>query len=268
MATSIAANAWVDPRAHLDEEVEVGPFSMIGPDVRIGRGTRLLSHVTVMGRVEIGADNVIYPNAVIGGEPQDVSYDGSDTRVVIGDGNVIREGVTIHRGSQKEDGLTQVGDHNFLMANCHVAHDCQISNHVTIANGTLLAGHVHVHDHANISGAVAVHHFVTVGRYSFLGGLSRALHDIPPYMLCEGAPARPRCINIVALRRHDFSRETIDCLAAAHRLLYRSKVDATHAVEILQSKDQMCPEVEELFEFLSGQQAGKHGRGREMRRAA
>ncbi|MAT68971.1 MAG: acyl-[acyl-carrier-protein]--UDP-N-acetylglucosamine O-acyltransferase [Planctomycetaceae bacterium] len=268
MATSIAANAWVDPRAELDDGVEVGPFSMIGPEVRVGRGTRLIGQVTLMGRVDIGPDNVIYPNAVVGGEPQDVSYQGSPTQVVIGEGNVLREGVTVNRGTEKEEGVTRIGDHNLLMAGVHVAHDCQLGSHITIANATLLAGHVHVHDHASISGSVAVHHFVTIGRYSFIGGLSRALHDIPPYMLCEGSPARPRCINIVALRRNQFSREVIDNLAAAHKLLYRSKVGPGHAYDILKSKGHLCTEVEELFQFLQGQQQGKHGRGREMRRAA
>ena len=152
-----------------------------------------------MGHVTIGRDNVIYPNVVIGGEPQDISYAGSDTQVVIGDGNTIREGVTINRGSEKEDGITRIGDKNFLMACCHVAHDCKLGNHIIMANGSLLGGHVHVDDYASLSGAVAVHHFTTIGSYSFIGGLSRVLHDVPPFMLCEGTPARPRCINIVAL---------------------------------------------------------------------
>ncbi|MBX3425172.1 MAG: acyl-ACP--UDP-N-acetylglucosamine O-acyltransferase [Pirellulales bacterium] len=268
MATSIAANAWVDPRAELDEGVEIGPFSMVGPEVRIGAGTRLVGHVTLMGQVELGRDNILYPHAVIGGEPQDLSCQGAEARVVLGDGNVVREGVTINRGSEKDAGVTRIGNRNFLMANCHVAHDCQIGDHVTIANGTLLAGHVHIHDHASISGGVGVHHFVTVGSYSFIGALSRALHDIPPFMLCEGLPARPRCINIVALRRENFSREVIDKLAAAHKLLYRSKVGLGHALEIMRTKGMLCPEVESLLAFISGQQEGKHGRGRELRRAA
>ncbi|MEM9658729.1 MAG: acyl-ACP--UDP-N-acetylglucosamine O-acyltransferase, partial [Planctomycetota bacterium] len=158
MATSIAANAWVDPRAQLDDDVEVGPFCMIGPDVRIGRGTRLLNHVTLMGNVRLGRDNLLYPNVVIGAEPQDVSYQGGESRVEIGNGNTMREGVTVNRGSEKEDGVTRVGDCNFLMGNCHVAHDCKLGSHVIIANGSLLAGHVHVHDYASISGACAVHH--------------------------------------------------------------------------------------------------------------
>lgn len=268
MATSIAANAWVDPRAELDHEVEIGPFCVIGAGVKIGRGTRLLNNVTLMGRVSIGCDNALYPNVVVGAEPQDISYQGGDTCVEIGDGNTLREGVTINRATEKEDGLTRIGNHNFLMANSHVAHDCKLGSHIVIANGTLLAGHVHVHDHASLSGGCAVHHFVTIGSYSFLAGLSRALHDVPPYMLVEGIAAKPRCINIVALKRNNFSAETIDSLAAAHRLLYRTKVGLAHAREILQSKNQLTDEVEHLIRFIEGQQEGKHGRGREIRRAA
>lgn len=268
MATSIAANSWVDPRAEIDEEVVIGPFCTIGAGVRIGRGTRLLNNVTLMGNVTMGADNVLFPNVVIGAEPQDVSYRGGNTCVEIGSGNTLREGVTINRASEKEDGVTRIGDHNFLMGNCHVAHDCKLGSHILIANGSLLAGHVHVQDYASISGGVAVHQFVTVGSYSFVSALSRALHDVPPFMLVEGIPARPRCINIVALKRNDFTTERIETIAVAHRLLYRSKVGLSHAREIMRTNNQISPDVETLLAFIEGQQVGKHGRGREVRRAA
>lgn len=268
MAVRIAANACVDPAAEIDDEVEIGPFCVVGPHVRIKSGTRLLNSVTVMGHVTIGHDNVIYPQVVIGGEPQDISYAGSDTQVVLGDGNIIREGVTINRGSEKEDGFTRIGDHNFLMACCHVAHDCRLGNHIIMANGALLGGHVHVDDYASLSGAVAVHHYTTIGSYSFVGGLSRVLHDVPPFMLCEGTPARPRCINIVALKRHNFSPLAIDSLAEAHRLLYRAKVGLEAAREVLRSNGQLVPHVNQLLAFVEEQQVGRHGRGRESRRAA
>src|SRR4029079_15005775 len=130
------------------------------------------------------------------------------------------------------DGITRLGDKNFLMACCHIAHDCKLGDHIIIANGTLLGGHVHVDDYASLSGGVAVHHFTTIGSYSFTGGLSRVLHDVPPYMLAEGNPSRPRCINIVALKRNEFSADTIRALAEAHRLLYRAKVGLDHAREL------------------------------------
>lgn len=268
MATSIATTAWVDPRAEIDEEVEIGPFCNVGPDVRLGRGTRLLSSVTLMGHVEVGKHNVLYPNSVIGGEPQDISYTGSPTKVILGDHNVIREGVTINRATEKEDGMTRVGSHNFLMANSHVAHDCRLGNNIIIANGSLLGGHVHVEDHASISGGVAVHHYTTIGSFSFIGGLSRVLHDVPPFMLSEGSPARPRCINIVALKRNNFPPHVIDALAEAHRLLYRSKIGLDSAREVLRGNDMLVPQVNQLLAFVEGQQEGRHGRGRESRRAA
>lgn len=268
MASSIASNAWVDPRAEIEEDVEIGPFCIVGPEAKIARGTRLINSVTLMGAVTIGEDNVIYPNCVIGGEPQDISYGGSNTRVEIGNGNLIREGVTINRATEKEDGVTRIGDHNFLMANSHVAHDCKLGDHIIIANGTLLGGHVHVHSHASLSGGVAVHHYSTIGSFSFVGGLSRVLHDVPPYMLCEGAPARPRCINIVALKRKNFTAATIDTLAEAHRLLYRAKVGLGPAREVLRGAGSINPQVELLLSFVEGQQQGRHGRGRELRRAA
>lgn len=268
MAITIAANAWIDPRAEVDKDVEIGPFCMIGPGAKIGRGTRLLNNVTVMGNVTLGRNNLLYPNVVLGAEPQDISYSGGDTCVEIGEGNTFREGVTVNRGTEKEDGITRIGNNNFLMGNVHIAHDCKLGNNIIIANGSLLAGHVHVEDFASISGGCAIHHFVTVGSYSFLAGLSRALHDVPPYMLAEGIAAHPRCINIVALKRRDFTSDVINSLAAAHRLLYRSKVGLTHAREILRSNNQETPEVQHLLSFIECQQEGKHGRGRELRRAA
>ena len=155
-----------------------------------------------------------------------------------------------------------------LMACAHVAHDCKLGSDIIIANATLLGGHVHVHDRASISGGVAVHHFCTIGSYSFVGGLSRALHDVPPFMLCEGIPARPRCINIVALKRNNFEATEIDNLAEAHRLIYRSKVGVQAALEVLRGADQITPSITQLFEFIDKQSEGRHGRGRDARRAA
>jgi len=269
MATYVAENVSIDPRAEIDDEVEIGPFCVVGPQVRIGRGTRLENSVTLMGRVTLGQYNHIWPNAVIGGDPQDVSYTGADTQVILGDHNLIRECVTINRGSEKEDGTTLIGDHNFLMAGSHVAHDCKVGSHVILTNATLLGGHVHVHDHATVSGGVGVHHFATIGSYSFVAGLSVVRLDVPPYMLVEGYPARPRCINIVALKRNNFPPEVVQALAEAHRLLYRAKVNLEHARDILRAHGHMVPEVVHLLNFVAEQHEGQHGRGRErIRRAA
>lgn len=266
--TDIAPTAVVDPQAELGDDVTIGPFCVVGPRARIGRGTRLIGHVTILGRTIIGEGNQIFPNAVIGAEPQDLSYRGSETCVVIGDHNVIREGVTINRATEKEDGITSVGNHCYLMAACHVAHDCKIGDRVIIANGTLLGGHVHIQDDATLSGSVAVHHFTTIGSYSFVGGVSRVLHDVPPYMLVEGIPSRPRCINVVALKRNDFPADVIRALAEAHRLLYRAKVGLDHAREILRGDGYLYPAVNHLLSFIQNQHEGRHGRGRDRRRAA
>ena len=268
MATLIADTACVDPRAELADEVEVGPYCIIGPDVRIGRGTRLIGHVCLFGATTVGEYNVVSPFTVIGGDPQDVSYQGTPTRVAIGDHNIIRESVTINRATEKEDGVTRLGSHNFLMAGAHVAHDCKLGDRITIANGTLLGGHVHVESHASLSGGIAVHHYVTIGAYSFVGGQSRIYHDVPRYMLVDGNPSRVRCINVVGLKRNGISRAGIDALHEAHRLIYRAKMSARHAAEILESHGYLVPEVKGLLEFVQSQQDGKHGRARERWRHA
>ncbi len=268
MASLISDHASIDPRAEIDDDVEIGPFCVVGPLARIGRGTKLENNVTVTGRVTLGEYNHVFPGVVIGAPPQDLSYRGGDTQVVIGDHNTFRECVTINRASEKEDGVTCIGDNNFLMATAHVAHDCRLGNHIVIANATLLGGHTQVHDHAAISGAVGVHHFTTIGRFSFIGGLARVIHDVPPYMLVEGHPARPRCINIVGLKRNNLSSESIHSLSEAFRLIYRNKVGLDRAREILRGNDQLVPAVNELLNFIQSQQEGRHGRGRERRRAA
>ncbi len=268
MSKLISDSATVDARANLADSVEVGPYCVVGPHVTIGPGTRLLSNVVIRERVTLGRYNVVHPGTVIGGEPQDITYRDEETTVTIGDFNIIRECVTINRGTEKDAGNTALGSQCYLMACTHIAHDCQLGDHVIIANGTMLGGHVHVHDYASISGAVAVHHFATIGSYSFVGGLSRVLHDVPPFVLCEGSPARPRCINIVALKRNDFPVAVIGSLANAHRLLYRARVGLDHAREILRSEGNLIPQVNELLNFIQYQKEGRHGRARELRRAA
>jgi UDP-N-acetylglucosamine acyltransferase len=268
MATLISNLACVDPQAEIDEDVEIGPFCSVGAHVRIGRGTKLENGVTLMGRVTLGEFNHLFPGAVIGGAPQDITYRGTDTEVLIGDHNIIREFVTINRASEKEDGVTRIGSHNFLMACCHVAHDCLLGDNIIIANNTLLAGHVHVHDHASLSGQVAVHHFASIGSYSFIAGCSAVRHDVPPYMLAEGFPAKPRCVNAVGLKRNNFTPAAIAALSEAHKLIYRQKIGLDNAWEILRNNGYLNPQVNHLLSFIQGQHEGQHGRGRERRIAA
>ena len=268
MTTLIADTACVNPRAEIDDDVEVGPYCVVGPEVSIGKGTRLIAHVCILGQTTLGRDNVVHPFSVIGGEPQDVSYKGSPTRVEIGDRNVLREGVTVHRGSEKEEGVTRLGSDNLLMVNVHVAHDCVIEDRVIIANNTMLAGHGHVESSVTISGGVGVHPFVTFGEFSYVGGLSRIYHDVPRYMIVNGNPSKVRCINVVGLRRHGVSSEAISALHEAHRLIYRAKMSSAHASEVLESHGHLCPEVKHLLEFIEAQHLGKQGRARERWRKA
>ena len=268
MAVCISPRAEVDPRAEIGDEVYIGPFSYVGPRVRIGRGCRIENNVTLTGHLALGEFNHVHPNAVLGGPPQDLTYRGSDTRVVVGDHNVFREGVTVNCGTEKEIGETRIGSHCFCMAGSHIAHDCIVGDRVVLANGVLLGGHVHVHDFASLSGGVAVHHFASIGSYSFVSGLSRVLQDVPPYMLADGVPARPRCINAVALKRNHFSQQAIDGLATAHRLIYRSKVGVVHARDILNTDGHLDDHVTMLLEFIERQQLGRHGRARDGRKAA
>ena len=268
MTTIIAHTAVVDPRAELDEEVRIGHHCVIGPHVKIGRGTRLENNVTLVGHTSIGRDNHFFPGCVIGAEPQDLSYQGTPTQVIIGDRNIFRESVTVNRATEKEDGVTRMGSDCYLMACSHVAHDCIVEDRVIMANNVMLGGHVHVHHDATISGGVAVHHFASIGCYSFISGLSRVLQDVPPYMLAEGFPARPRCVNVVALKRKNFSSAAIKAISEAHKLLYRSKVGLKHAREILAGNGILVPELETLFEFIDESQLGRHGRGRDRRKAA
>ncbi|MDB4756777.1 acyl-ACP--UDP-N-acetylglucosamine O-acyltransferase [Mariniblastus sp.] len=268
MATFVSKNAEVHPKAEIGEDAHIGPFCFIGPNVKIGDRTRLENSVAVQGKVTIGSDNRFSPFCVIGGEPQDISYSGAETEVVIGNNNVFRESITVNRASEKEDGITSVGDDGYFMACVHIAHDCKVGDRVVIANSTLLGGHVHVHDRATISGTVAVHHFASVGTYSFVGGVSRVLHDVPPYMLVEGVPTKPRCVNVVALKRNQFPNDVITALSEAHKLLYRQKVGVENAREILSGKNMLVPAVLTLFNFLDHQQNGRNGRGRDRRKAA
>lgn len=264
----ISALASVHPNARIGDGCEIGPFCVVGPDVEIGAGTVLKNNVSILGVVSLGEDNLISPGAVIGGEPQDLSYSGSATKVVVGDRNIIRENVTINRASEKEDGYTRVGNDCYFMACSHVAHDCVIGDRVILGQGSMLGGHVHVHHHATISGCVAVSHYVSIGSYIFLGGSSLALQDITPFMLSDGNPARPRCVNTVGLRRNNFAKEIIDALNEAYRLLYRSRVGLANAIEILTNKNLMLPELQYCLEFVRVSQDGRHGRGRELRKRA
>ncbi len=258
----------IHPQARIDPEAEIGPYCSVGPEVRIGAGTRLIGHVTLMGKVTLGKGNTLYPGVVIGGEPQDRHYGGSETEVVVGDHNVIRESVTIHRGSEGPPGITAVGSNCYLMPCAHVGHDSRLGNNVVLVNGALLGSHVHVLDHATLSGGAIVHPRTTIGEYSFVSGLSRVRYDVPPYTLVDSDAHAPGGINVVALRRNGFPDEVIAALRETHRLIYVEQIGVDEARETLRRSDRLIPPVNHLLSFVQMQLEGRHGRARERLRNA
>jgi len=219
--------AIVDPQATLADDVRIGPFCTVGGKVTLGPGTRLISHVAVMGRTTLGESNTVWPNAVLGGDPQDLKFGGEDSQLVIGDHNEIRESVTIHKGTANDHGLTRVGDHNLIMAYAHLGHDCILGNHCVIANTVQFAGHVVVENHVVVGGGAAVHHYTTLGQHAFIGGFTRCINDIPPFMIAEGNPYTVRGVNSVGLARRGFSPDTLAALKDAWKRLYKGKNNGT-----------------------------------------
>ena len=229
----IHATALVALRAELADDVSVGPYSVIGADVRIGPGSSIGPHCVVEGHTTIGRDNRIFQFASIGAEPQDKKYAGEPTRLEIGDRNTIREFVTINTGTVQDVGLTALGDDNWIMAYVHIAHDCRIGNHTIIANATQLGGHVHLGDWVFLGGLSGVHQFVRVGAHAMTGFQTRLSQDLPPYVTAAGNPASATGINAEGLRRRDFSPERIAQVKQMHRLLYRQGLTLTDGVSAI-----------------------------------
>ena len=270
MARNISSLSQVDPKAQIGDDVEIGPFCVVGPHVVIGNGCKLESHVAITGHTTIGERNRFFPGSVIGGEPQDVGYSGSNTRVEIGDDNLFREGVTVNRGADKEDGVTRIGNRNFLMANAHVAHNCHVFNNVILCNGSLLGGHVHVQDFAIVSGNSVVHHFATLGTGCFISGGCRAPQDIPPYMLAAGSD-NPEIItvNVVGMRRRGISETAINLVRQAFKFMFREhlKLDEVREKLASQTDGPLPMELMNLLNFCEQSAKGKNGRAREALRA-
>jgi UDP-N-acetylglucosamine acyltransferase len=246
----IDASAVVAAGARLAAGVEVGPFTVIGPDVVIGPRCWVGPHAIVTGQTTIGEDNKIFPFASIGSAPQDKKYGGGPTRLVIGDRNVFREFCTINRGATPNQGLTRIGDDNLFMAYTHVAHDCTLGNNIVMVNYAGLAGHVELGDWVILSGYTGVHQFCKIGAHAFTAALSGVTRDVPPYIMAVGQPAVPHSINSEGLKRRGFSAEQIRNLRHAYRILYRSDLPLSAAVQQLTALAPTQPELAPLVEFI------------------
>jgi len=253
-ATVIHPTAVVHPRARVEEGCEIGPFCVIGPDVALGPGNRLHSHVVIDGHTTLGRGNEIYPFASIGLRTQDLKWRGGVTRTEIGDQNTIREAVTIH--SATGDGeCTRIGNHNHILAYSHVAHNSHLGDHVILSSAGL-AGHVVVEDRAVVGGHSLIHQFCRIGTMAIVGGCSKVVQDVPPYMLADGNPAVTRTINKVGLERNGVSDEAVAALKLAFRLVFRENLSISNALARIERELPPLPEVRRLVQFIRASDRG------------
>lgn len=252
----IHPTAIVSPSAELAEDVEIGPYAVIGGHVTVGRSTVIGAHVVIEGHTRIGERNRVFPFATLGTPPQDTGYRGEDTRLEIGDDNLIREYVTIHRATTKEEWVTRVGSGNYLMAYSHVAHDCVLGDRVILANVATLGGHIHIGDHANLGGQAAVHQFVRIGPYAFVGGKCGVDRDVPPFMITAGERARLYGLNRRGLSRHGFPPAVVDGLKKAYQIIWRDNRPYPEGIELARKEIPPSPQLETLLSFLESSKRG------------
>jgi len=253
----IHPSAIIDPKAEISEGVEIGPYSVIEKNVLIGEGTKIGPHVVIREGTHIGKRCQIFQFASIGEAPQAVAYRGEKTSLFIGDQNMIREFVTLHRGTVKGGGKTVLGNENFIMAYSHVAHDCQIGNQVVMANGATLAGHILIEDHAIIGGLSAIHQFCRIGAHAIISGLTGVSQDVPPYMMAAGSRAKLFGLNTVGLKRAQFSEQTLRALKKAYRIIFRSSLTLEKAMKTVEEDDIfLIPEVRHLLDFIQHSKRG------------
>ena len=252
----IHPTAIISDNARIDEDVDIGPYSVIGADVEIGSGTRIDSHVVINGPTKIGKDNHIYQFASIGDDPQDKKYADEPTRLLIGDRNTIREFTTISRGTVQDVGDTILGDDNWIMAYVHIAHDCVIGNKTIMANNVTLAGHVHVDDWVIFAGFSGAHQFSRIGAHAFLGMYAGVNRDVPAYLMVAGQPAVPRGINSEGLKRRDFNAEQIRNIKNAYRLVYRKGLKLDEAINEVDELSKTQPDLVIFLESLRSSERG------------
>jgi len=256
MSASIHETAIVSSSARVGNDCYIGPFCTIGDEVTIGDGVRLDSHVVVDGRTSIGSGTRVYPFVSIGLAPQDLKYGGEPTAVEIGERNHIREFVTIHRGTAGGGGTTRIGNENLLMAQAHVAHDCQLGSNIIMANAATLAGHVEIADRASVGAYSGVHQFCRVGYEAFVGGYSVVVKDAPPFAIIQGNHAKCYGLNRIGLKRRGYSKETIEKLNHAYHLYLSAKLNTTQAVKRMRAEIADCKEVDMLVDFIESSKRG------------
>ena len=262
----VSSQAVVHPKALIADDVEIGPFCTVGPLVTLGAGCKLISHMVIDGHTTVGRDNIFYPFSAIGCAPQDRKYKGEDSLLQIGDGNCFREHATVHKGTEIGGNITRVGDHNLIMINCHIAHDVHVGSYCILANNVMLAGHVVCGDGVNMGGSVGVHHFVTLGEYSYIGGLTRIRKDVPPFVKIDESE-RVVALNKEGLERARFSVEDIEALHAACRRLFRRTQPLAEIMKVMAEENGHNPQVKKLLDFLHRRDQGLHGRYLEGRRS-
>lgn len=250
----IDPTAVIHPKAEIEPGVTIGPYAIVGEHLKIGRGTTIGSHAVLSGWTEIGEDCRIFPFASIGEPPQDFRYRDEETHLIIGRNNVIREFVTIHRGTPKGRGETVIGNDGYFMAYVHIAHDCVIGDRVVMANNASLAGHITIGEGAIIGGLTGIHQFVRIGRLAMVGGCSGISQDVPPFLLASGGRAGIVGLNLVGLKRHGFSEERITILKQSYKILFRSRLMLRAAIERL--RQEPSPDVQEVVKFIEGSERG------------
>ena len=252
----IHPTAIIDPCAQIDTNVTIGPYAIIKSDVHIGSGVSIGPYTTIEQYVTIGENCQIFQNAAIGCAPQDLKFHGEKTYLKIGKGSIIREFVTLNRGTEAGGGVTEVGEENYLMAYTHIAHDCKTGKQVILANNSTLAGHIIIGDNVTVGGLVAIHQFVQIGDFAYIGGKSAVVKDIPPYVIASGDRATLHGLNNVGLKRHKFPKSTLQELKKAYRIFFRIGLTVKQASERVKAETEQIPEVKNFIKFIINSNRG------------
>lgn len=251
-----AGSPVIDPTAKIGKDVKIGPWTVIGPEVEIGDGSEIASHVVIKAHTRIGKNNRIFQFASVGEDPSDKKYQGEPSTLEMGDNNIVREGATLHRGTEVGGGVTRIGSDNLFMPYTHVAHDCIVGNHTIFSNNAAISGHVVVEDWAILSGYAGVYQFLRVGAHSFIGGLTHINMDVPAFVIVKGNPPAPRGVNITGLERRGFSKDAIKAIRTGYKLLYRQGLKVEEA---LQEMEKLASEHAELKLLINSVKASQKG---------